>query len=276
MLTPATEALIALAIEEDLGRGDVTSDVIFGDAAAEIRGRVTAREPLVVAGVEVAREVFRRVDGAIRFDAALADGQRVDRGDVVALVSGPARGVLGGERTALNFLQRLSGIATLTRRFVDAVAGTGAIIVDTRKTAPGWRALDKAAVVAGGGRNHRADLASGVLIKDNHIAACGGVRAAVERARARAPHGLRIEVEVDSIDQLDDALAAGAEVILLDNMDPPRVRAAVERIARRALVEVSGGVTLDTVRGLAEAGADRISIGALTHSPRAVDLGLDL
>lgn len=276
MLTPATEALIALALEEDLGRGDVTSDAIFEGAGADIRGRIVAREPLVVAGLEVAGAVFRRVDPAIRFDAALSDGKRVERGEVVALLSGPVRGVLGAERTALNFLQRLSGVATLTRRYVDAVAGTGAIIVDTRKTAPGWRALDKAAVVAGGGRNHRADLASGVLIKDNHVAACGGVQAAIERARARAPHGLRIEVEVDTAEQLDEALAAGAEVILLDNFDAARVRAAVERIARRAVVEVSGGVTLDSVRGLAEAGADRISVGALTHSPRAVDLGLDL
>jgi nicotinate-nucleotide pyrophosphorylase (carboxylating) len=269
------QALIDLALDEDLGRGDVTSDVIFApDARSE--GRIVAREPLVIAGTEVARAVFLRVDGASRCDLVVVDGMLLARGDVVAQVQGSTRAVLAAERTALNFLQRLSGIATLTRRFVDAVAGTRAVVCDTRKTAPGWRALDKLAVRAGGGANHRADLASGILIKDNHVAACGSVRAAVERARAAAPHGLRVEVEVDSLAQLDEALAAGAEVILLDNFDPPTVKQAVTKIAGRAVVEVSGGVTLDNVRAYADAGPDRISVGALTHSPRAVDLALDL
>jgi nicotinate-nucleotide pyrophosphorylase (carboxylating) len=279
MLSPAVSALIDLALEEDLGRGDVTSEVIF-PLEARASGRIIAKEPLVVAGVDVAREVFRRVDPEARFDAVVADGQLLSRGDTVAQVSGATRSLLSAERTALNFLQRLSGVATLTRRFVDAVAGTRAVICDTRKTAPGWRALDKRAVLAGGGANHRADLASGILIKDNHVAACGSVKAAVERARRRAPHSLRVEVEVTSIDQIDEALAAGAEVILLDNFDPQAVKAAVGQIATKSagkvVVEVSGGVNLDTVRAYAEAGPDRISVGALTHSPRAVDLSLEM
>jgi nicotinate-nucleotide pyrophosphorylase (carboxylating) len=275
MLPPSVETLIGLALEEDLGRGDVTSEVIF-DAVAPARGRIIAKEPLIVAGVDVAKAVFRRVDPEARFDAVVADGQAMVKGESVAQVAGTARAVLAAERTALNFLQRLSGVATLTRRFVDLVAGTGAVICDTRKTAPGWRALDKLAVRAGGGANHRADLASGVLIKDNHILACGSVRAAVERARARAPHGLRVEVEVTDIAQIDDALSAGAEVVLLDNMTPAQVRAAVEKINKRAVIEVSGGINLETVRAFAEAGPDRISVGALTHSARAVDLSLEL
>jgi nicotinate-nucleotide pyrophosphorylase (carboxylating) len=183
---------------------------------------------------------------------------------------------LSAERTALNFLQRLSGVATLTARFVDLVKGTRAKIVDTRKTTPGWRALDQEAVRAGGGGNHRVDLAAGVLIKDNHVAACGGVKAAVERARAHAPHSLRIEVEVTELAQIEDALAAGADIVLLDNFDPPKVAKAMAQINGRALVEVSGGINLDTVRAFAEAGPDLISVGALTHSARAVDLSLEL
>jgi nicotinate-nucleotide pyrophosphorylase (carboxylating) len=275
VIPPSVEALIALALEEDLGRGDVTSEAIF-DTAAGAGGRIIAKEPITLAGLEVARAVFLTVDAATRFDAVAGDGQRLEKGDPVARVKGSARSVLGAERTALNFLQRLSGIATLTRRFADAVAGTHAVVCDTRKTAPGWRFLDKHAVRAGGGANHRADLSAGVLIKDNHIIACGSVKAAVERARAHAPHSLRVEVEVTHIDQIDDALAARAEIILLDNMTPDGVRACVGKIGGRALVEVSGGITLDTIRAFAEAGPDRISVGALTHSARAVDLSLEL
>ena len=275
MLTPAVEALIALAIEEDLGRGDVTSEAIF-DAAATTAGVIIAKEPLTVAGAAVAAAVFARVDGGTRVVVQAGDGSRVAKGDGVIRVEGRTRALLAAERTALNFLQRLSGVATLTRQFVDAVAGTRARICDTRKTAPGWRALDKLAVVAGGGVNHRADLASGVLIKDNHVIAAGGVRAAVERARQRAPHSLRVEVEVTELAQIEEALAAGAEVVLLDNMDAANVHAAVGQIAGRAIVEVSGGVNLQTVRAFAEAGPDRISVGALTHSARAVDLSLEL
>jgi nicotinate-nucleotide pyrophosphorylase (carboxylating) len=275
VITPAVEKLIDLALDEDLGRGDVTSEAIFS-LEDRVDGKIIAKQPLVIAGVEVARAVFARVDRAMRFDPAVTDGQVMKKGETVALVSGATRSVLAAERTALNFLQRLSGIATLTRAFADAIAGTRAIVCDTRKTAPGWRALDKAAVRAGGGANHRADLSSGVLIKDNHVAACGGVRAAVERARAHAPHSLRVEVEVTRVDQIDEALAAGAEVILLDNFDPATVKIAVEKIAGRAVIEVSGGITLDTVRAFAEAGPDRISVGALTHSARAVDLSLEI
>ncbi|HEY2749155.1 MAG TPA: carboxylating nicotinate-nucleotide diphosphorylase [Polyangia bacterium] len=275
MLTPAVEALVALALEEDLGRGDVTSEAIFaaGETAA---GTIVAKEPLVVAGIEVAAAVFARVDRLSSFLPKLADGARAEKGAVVAVVEGRTRGLLSAERTALNFLQRLSGVATMTRRFVDAVAGTHARIVDTRKTTPGWRLLDKEAVRAGGGGNHRVDLAAGVLIKDNHVAACGGVKAAVERARARAPHSLRIEVEVTAIDQIEEALAAGADIVLLDNFEPATVARAVKQIAGRALVEVSGGINLDTVRAFAEAGPDLISVGALTHSARAVDLSLEM
>jgi nicotinate-nucleotide pyrophosphorylase (carboxylating) len=275
MLTPAVEALIALALEEDLGRGDVTSEAIF-EASATSSGQIMAKEPLVLAGMAVAAAVFARVDRDTRFIARVEDGKKVAKGEIVAVVEGRTRALLSAERTALNFLQRLSGVATLTRRFVDTVAGTRARIVDTRKTTPGWRALDKDAVRAGGGSNHRVDLAAGVLIKDNHVAACGGVKAAVERARARAPHSLRVEVEVTELAQIAEALAAGADIILLDNFDPPKVAQAVKEIGGRALIEVSGGINLDTVREFAEAGPDLISVGALTHSARAVDLSLEV
>jgi len=275
MLSPAVETLIALALEEDLGRGDVTSEAIF-DAAATASGQIVAKEPLTIAGVALAAEVFARVDRQTRFIARATDGQRLGKGEIVAVVEGRTRALLSAERTALNFLQRLSGVATLTRKFVDAVAGTRARIVDTRKTTPGWRALEKEAVRAGGGANHRVDLAAGVLIKDNHVAACGSVKAAVERARAHAPHSLRIEVEVTELAQIDEALAARADIILLDDFDPSKVAGAVAAIAGRAIVEVSGGINLDTVRAFAEAGPDLISVGALTHSARAVDLSLEV
>lgn len=275
-LTPAVEALIALALEEDLGRGDVTSEAVFGADDRPRRGRLGAKESLVWCGGPLVEAVFRRVDPRITIHALVDDGQVLDKGQAACEVDGPIHGLLAGERTVLNFVQRLSGIATLTRRYVEAVAGTGAAIADTRKTTPGWRRLDKLAVACGGGHNHRADLGSGVLIKDNHIAAAGGVRAALDRAQSHAPHPLRIEIEVTNLAQLDEALAGRAEIILLDNMQPDQVAHAVARVNGRALVEVSGGITLDTVRLYAEAGADLISIGALTHSARAVDLSLEL
>ena len=274
-ITPAIAALIDLALEEDLGRGDVTSFAIF-TPAARARGHIVAKQDLVVAGLAVAGAVFARVDAGIAWKARAADGAALPRGGVIAEVSGSARSLLGAERTALNFLQRLSGIATHTRRFVDAVAGTRAAVVDTRKTAPGWRALDKAAVVAGGGRNHRADLASGVLIKDNHIAACGSIDAAVRRARAGAPHLLKVQVEVSTLEQLDEALAAGAEAVLLDNVTSAMAKELCARVAGRVPVELSGNVRLDTIRGYAEAGVDLISVGALTHSAPAADLSLEM
>jgi nicotinate-nucleotide pyrophosphorylase (carboxylating) len=282
VIGPAVDALIDLALEEDLGRGDVTSWSIFdggGPAGpgGEARAIVLAKQALVVFGLEVVTRVFARIDGAVRVAPRVADGARVTPGTVVADLTGPTTALLAGERTALNFLQRLSGVATLASRFAAEVAGTRARVVDTRKTTPGWRALEKAAVRAGGCGNHRADLGSGILIKDNHIAAAGSVRVAVERARARAPHGLRVEAEVTTFAQLEEALAAGAEIVLLDNMEP----ALLERCIARAhqggvLVEVSGGVRLDTVGGIARLGPDLISAGALTHSAPAVDLSMEI
>ena len=282
---PAVRRLIELALDEDLGRGDATSRAVFGGAGAgvvpgavpHVVADMVARDPIVAFGIEIAAAVFARVDPAIAVEPGCPDGSRVDRGAVLATVRGPAPGVLAAERTALNFVQRLSGVATLARRYADAVAGTRARVVDTRKTTPGFRALEKAAVAAGGCGNHRFDLGSGILIKDNHIAACGSVRAAVEAARVGAPHSLRIEVEVTNLSELDEALAAGAEVVLLDNMSPAQVEVAAARAhGRGALVEVSGGITLATIADYARAGADLISVGALTHSAPAVDVGLDV
>jgi nicotinate-nucleotide pyrophosphorylase (carboxylating) len=274
---PGVKRLIELALEEDLGRGDVTTAAVVGPAGGELAGRIVARQELVVAGVDVAAAVFRAVDPRLRLARHAADGDRRAAGEVVLEISGPASSILEAERTALNFLQRLSGVATLAARYAAAVEGTGARVVDTRKTTPGYRALQKAAVVAGGCYNHRFDLGSGVLIKDNHIAACGGVARAVQRALANAPHPFRIEIEVEDLDQLGAALDAGADVVLLDNMTAERVRVAADRAHERGtLVEVSGGITLETVRAYAEAGADVISVGALTHSAPSVDLALDV
>ena len=280
---PAVRRLIELALDEDLGRGDATSRAVFGAAAGDgaagpaVIAEMTAREPIVAFGIEIAAAVFAMVDPAIELEVAARDGARVDRGAVLVTVRGAAHSVLAAERTALNFVQRLSGVATLAKRYADAVAGTRARVVDTRKTTPGFRALEKAAVAAGGCGNHRFDLGSGILIKDNHIAACGSVRAAVEAARGHAPHPLRIEVEVTNLGELDEALAAGAEIVLLDNMSPAQVEVAAARAHGRGVtVEVSGGVTLATIADYARAGADLISVGALTHSAPAVDIGLDV
>jgi nicotinate-nucleotide pyrophosphorylase (carboxylating) len=232
-----------------------------------------AREALVVAGLPLAAEVFARLGASL--DAAVSDGARVEPGAVVARVRGSARDLLAAERTALNFLQRLSGVATQTARFVDAVRGTSARIVDTRKTTPGWRALEKYAVRCGGGENHRTGLYDGVLIKDNHIAAVGSTGDAVKRARERAPAGLRVQVEVESVAAAREALDAGADMLLVDNQ-PPATIAEIVRLARgRAPVEASGGVRLENVAEIARTGVDRISIGALTHSARAVDLAME-
>jgi nicotinate-nucleotide pyrophosphorylase (carboxylating) len=276
-LTPAVEQLIALALEEDLGRGDVTSAAVL-DAGARAEADIAAREPLVVAGLEVAAAVFRRVDAGLTVTARMIDGEAAAAGAVLASVAGPAAALLAAERTALNFLQRLCGVATATRSFVEAAGGT-VRVTDTRKTTPGFRLLEKEAVRAGGGANHRFDLGSGVLIKDNHLAVAGSIAEAVRRARLHAPHALRVEVEVDSLTQLDEALDAGADIVLLDNFAPPDVAEAVRRVrvrSPRPLVEVSGGVTLARLPALARAGVDLISVGALTHSARAVDIGLDV
>ena len=271
------DALIDLALAEDIGGGDVTTRAtVASDRRA--RGTLLAKASGVVSGLDVAAAVFHRVDPSVAFTPLVDDGERVDARRPIATVEGAARSLLVGERTALNILQRLSGVATLTAAFVEAVVGTSARIVDTRKTTPGMRALEKAAVRHGGGHNHRFGLADGVLIKDNHLAAIGGpnrVARAVRLARAAAPHTLRIEVEVTTLAELDEALGAGADVVLLDNMDMADLAEAVRRTAGRALLEASGGVTLDSVRAIAETGVDLISVGALTHSAPALDISLD-
>lgn len=275
--TPACWRLIDLALDEDTGRGDLTTEA-FVAADAVARGSFVARHELVAAGLPLAGRVFHRVNPNVRFDVKVAEGARVGAKAVLARVTGPARPILTAERTALNFVQRLCGVATHTRRFVDAVAAVPVRIADTRKTTPGYRALEKYAVRMGGGHNHRFDLTSGVLIKDNHVAMAGGLAESIARARAHSPHGLKIEVEVDGLEQLDQALAAGAEVILLDNFDVELAREAVRRARARApsvILELSGGVTLDRVAVLASTGVDVISVGALTHSAPAVDIGLD-
>ena len=272
-LPPRTEHLIDLALEEDAGLGDLTSRAIFSSTHRST-AIIEAKQPLVVSGIEVAGRVFERVDRAARMTLHAADGQRVRAGARLMTIKGSTRSVLTAERTALNFLQRLSGVATLSRRFADAVAGTGVRIVDTRKTTPGWRALEKAAVRAGGCANHRSSLGEHVLIKDNHIAAAGSVRRAVTLARAEAPHTARIEVEADTLADVRAAGAAGADVILLDNMTPADVRRAVTLIAGRALVEVSGGVTLENIRGYCMKGVTVISVGARKHSAPAVDISM--
>jgi len=275
--TPAVQRLLDLTLEEDAGRGDVTSAALI-DEGQEAEADIIAKERLVVCGLGIAEAVFTRFDWRTRMRTRVADGDPVTAGTLIASVRGPAQAVLAGERVALNFMQRLSGIATLTQTFVAAAEGAKVRVTDTRKTTPGLRALEKYAVRVGGGYNHRADLSSGVLIKDNHIALVGSVREAVRRARANAPQGLRVEVEVETMADLDEALEAGAEIILLDNFAPRDITEAVKRVrdqAPRTLLEASGGVTLDRMRELAKTGVDMISIGGLTHSARAVDLSIE-
>lgn len=269
---PEISAAIRRALEEDIGPGDVTTEACV-PAAARARGVFLARQSLVVAGVELLEEIYEVLGGVERLDLRRASGQAAVDGETVAEVAGPARTLLTAERTALNFLQRLGGVATLARRFVEAVEGTGCRILDTRKTTPGLRRLEKMAVAAGGAANHRFGLFDAVLIKNNHIAAAGGVRAALERASACAKP---VEIEVRTMAELDEALACGAAHLLLDNFSPEQVVRAVRRISGRARVEVSGGVTLQTVRSYALAGADFVSAGALTHSAPAVDLSFRL
>ncbi len=267
--------LVRIALQEDEASHDVsTLATVMSDR--HVRGSIVAREPGVIAGLELAMETFRQMDSSVSLRVEAEDGSRVDAGTRVLFMTGHARGILSAERTALNYLQHLSGIATLTNRFVAAVEGTGARILDTRKTLPGWRALEKYAVRAGGGVNHRMDLRSAVLIKDNHLAAIGGdIRLAVSRSRELAVRGAAVEVECDTLAQVETALGAGADIILLDNMSPEMLREAVTLCAGRAVTEASGGVTLETVRSVAETGVNRISVGALTHSAPALDLGLD-
>ena len=272
-LPPRTDHLIDLALDEDAGLGDVTSRAIFPPAHRST-AVIEAMEPIVAAGVDVAARVFERVDATIRVTLRASDGDRVKRGALLLTVKGPTRSLLTAERTALNFLQHLSGIATLSRRFADAVAGTGVRVADTRKTTPGWRALEKAAVRAGGCSNHRSSLGEHVLIKDNHIAAAGSMRRAIALARAEAPHIARIEVEAATLAEVRSALASGADVILLDNMSAEDVRRAVALVNGRALIEVSGGVRLENIRDYCVKGVAVVSVGALTHSAPAVDISM--
>lgn len=262
-------------LAEDVGRGDRTTEAVVAPNAKG-RASIEARQPAVLAGLDVAGACFENTSGAVEWLPLLDDGRVVDPGTVLVRLSGSLRTILTAERTALNILGRLSGIATLTRRYVDEINRTPAQIVDTRKTTPGLRIFEKYAVRVGGGRNHRFGLDDGVLIKDNHIAAAGGVSEAVRRARAGVPHGLRIQVEVTNVTELDAALSAGADAVLLDNMTPEQVSDAVTRAGGKVVLEASGGVTLDNVRSYAETGVDLISIGALTHSAVSVDLSLEV
>ncbi|VXB05758.1 carboxylating nicotinate-nucleotide diphosphorylase [Brevundimonas sp. G8] len=274
------QPVVRMALAEDLGRaGDVTAMACIPEGA-RMKAAFAARKPGVLAGIDCVRLAVLAMDPKAFVDVRLNDGDAFDAGAVLAVVEADARAFLSAERTALNLVGRLSGVATLTRTYVDAVAGTRARIADTRKTTPGLRALEKHAVACGGGMNHRFGLDDAILIKDNHVAVCGGVAEAVRRARAFAPHLMKVEVEVDGLDQLDAVLAlidegAAPDVIMLDNFSLDHLRAAVSRVAGRIVLEASGGVDLTTVRGIAETGVDVISVGALTHSASVLDIGLD-
>lgn len=269
------EDIVARALIEDVAQGDITTLATVPEDKIG-RGVILAKAAGVVAGFPLVEAVYRRVDSRVTVKALLAEGSPIKPGDQVAEISGPARALLTGERLALNFLQHLSGIATATRQMVDLCVGTKARIVDTRKTLPGLRFLQKYAVRVGGGANHRFGLYDAVLIKDNHIALAGGLTTAVRSARERAGHTVKIEVEVDTLEQLEEALEAGADLILLDNMNPDTMRQAVAITSGRAALEASGGINIDTVAAVAAAGVDLISVGALTHSVVALDLSLDI
>jgi nicotinate-nucleotide pyrophosphorylase (carboxylating) len=268
------DEFVKRVLAEDLGRGrDVTSTATIPEEA-RFAAEMNARQPIVVAGLELAADFFLELDPQVRVQTLVSDGDRVEANSTLMRLEGNARAMLSAERSALNTLQHLSGIATLTRHYADAIAGTGAVVLDTRKTIPGLRVLEKYAARMGGAENHRMRLDDGVLIKDNHVAACGGVAEAVRRAKD-ANTGLQIQVEIDRIDQIDPALAAGADRLLLDNMPPTVLRQAVAAVAGRVPLEASGGVTLETIRAIAETGVDYVSVGRITQSAPAVDIGLD-
>jgi nicotinate-nucleotide pyrophosphorylase (carboxylating) len=276
--TPAVQRILDLALDEDVGRGDATTAAVI-DETQEAEAEIVSRERAVVCGLGVVEAVFTRFDWRTRVRMKVADGDPVQPDTVVASVRGPAAALLAGERTALNFLQHLSGIATVTQAFVAAAEGAKVRVTDTRKTTPGLRSLEKYAVRIGGGANHRSDLASGILIKDNHIALVGSVREAVRRARASAPHTLRVVCEVDNLAQLDEALEAGAEGVLLDNFQIREMADAVQRIRDRrpqTVIEASGGVTLDRIREISKTGVDVISTGSITHSARAINYSCEI
>ncbi|MFC1829455.1 carboxylating nicotinate-nucleotide diphosphorylase [Thermodesulfobacteriota bacterium] len=265
--------LIETALKEDIGPGDITTENLIDPGHAG-NGVMVAKERVVIAGLDVAKQVFELLDPEVTFSSDYVDGDEADPGKIIAVVDGTLHALLSGERTALNFLQRLSGIATHVRTYVDVIKDKPVRLVDTRKTAPGWRVLEKYAVRLGGAHNHRMGLYDGVLIKDNHIAACGGIKKAVDRIRNRVSHLVKIEIEVSDLAQVREALDAGVEVIMLDNMDLPQVKAAVELIDGQAVVEVSGGVTRNDLTLLADTGVDIISVGALTHTARCVDISM--
>ena len=275
MQIPDITLFLKAALAEDIGAGDLTGDAVI-PVSVRSKLAVNAREPMVVAGLTYIPQLFAMVDTQVQVMLKVADGEHVKAGTTLAIIEGPARALLAGERTALNLLQHLSGIATLTRCYVDAVAGTSAKILDTRKTLPGLRVLQKYAVRCGGGTNHRMGLYDAVMIKDNHIAIAGSVTAAVKAAQAGVAAGIVIEVECDTLAQLDEAIAAGATMVLLDNMPLEMLREGVARAKAKGVVtEASGNVNLQTVRAIAQAGVDHISVGKLTHSVTAVDIGLD-
>jgi len=267
------DRIIDTALAEDIHTGDITTQALVLQAR-RMRARLVAKESLVVSGLLVTERVFNRLDPSAVFTACFADGERIEPGQVIARIEGDAAALLQAERVSLNLLQRMSGIATQTAAFVKELEGTGARVVDTRKTTPGLRVLEKYSVRVGGGTNHRTGLYDGVLIKENHIAAAGGIAEAVRRARAYIPHTLKIEVETENLDEVRQALQAGADIIMLDNMTLDQMSEAVQLIAKRALVEASGGVNLQTIRAIAQTGVDIISVGALTHSVRAADISM--
>ena len=269
------EQLIQLALQEDIGPGDITTDSLV-HKVQQGQGAIIAKENIIVAGLEIARQVFATLDPEIEWQPRCTDGDVLTAGDTVVVIKGRLHGLLKGERTALNFLQRLSGIATHVKHFVNTLGDSTVRLVDTRKTTPGWRILEKYAVRVGGAENHRTGLFDGVLIKDNHIVAAGGVTEAVTRARQNISHLIKIEIETSDMEQVREALSCGVEVIMLDNMDLPEISAAVKEIAGQALVEVSGGIQQKDLRNLAATGVDIISIGALTHGARCVDLSMRL
>ena len=269
------DPLIELALTEDIGIGDITTESTVSSSQQAL-GTIIAQTGGVIAGLPIAQRVFEKIDPSLSFQGLVADGAHVGEISTIATVKGSAKSILTGERTALNFLQRLSGTATLTAQFVAATAQCDVKIIDTRKTTAGWRAIQKYAVRAGGGHNHRFGLYDGVLIKDNHIIAAGSIAQAIEKVKSTVPHTMKIEIEVETLDQVEEALHAGADILLLDNMPVNLMKQAVKKIAGRAVVEASGGITLDQVEAVAATGVDLISVGALTHSAMPLDISLDL
>ncbi len=267
--------IIKAALEEDIGQGDITTQAVVPEGTT-VSGRFIAKQEGIICGIEIARQVFSLLDKRIEFTPLTSDGEKAGEGDVIATISGPAAGILSGERLALNFLQRLSGIASKTALLAEMTKGTKAVVTDTRKTTPGLRILEKYAVRTGGGKNHRFNLAGGLLIKDNHIRAAGGIGKAVEAARKNAPPGFKTEVEVENLGQLEEALEAGADIIMLDNMDIAGMKKAVKIVDGRALTEASGNINESNLKEVALTGIDFISAGALTHSAAALDISLKL